>query len=198
MRGFLIVRLQEYIQSRFGHNSWPMILETVQIPTTKLYFSQNNYPDEEFYRIITEAIKLAGISQNQFLEDFGYSLGPTFIKTLKLMIKPTWKVIDVLENIQEFNFHMLQQGEDPVKMGRFQAKRSGPDALQLEYSSPRQLCHLAIGLFKAIANQMGEELEISQSACMLEKADKCLIQVKAFKANKQKSVQFAEFNKSFS
>lgn len=198
MRGFLIVRLQEYIQNKYGKNSWTMILQSIKIPTTKLYFSQTNYADEEFYRIITEAIKLTGFTANQFFEDFGYSLGPVFLNTLKPMIKPTWKAIDVLEHIQEFNFHMLQQGEDPLNMGKFTAKRTGPDSIQLEYSSPRQLCHLAVGLFKAIANLMDEELTITQSSCMLHNSDKCLFEITAGPLKKEKSAQFPKLNKSFS
>lgn len=197
MRGFLIVRLQEYVQGKFGRDVWLSILQSVGLPTTKLYFSQTSYPDDEFYRIIGESIRLSGMKNDPFFEEFGYSLGPIFLITLKPMLKPEWKAIDILEHIQEFNYHMLQQGEQPVNMGQFNVLRKTNDTIQIEYSSPRQLCHLAIGLFKSIANQLDEELTINQSKCMLHGDAKCILEIKTVPAVKQRLPQFAKLGKSF-
>jgi len=51
--------------------------------------------------------------------------------------------------------------------------RRGPDEVVLVYTSPRQMCALAIGIGKGLAKHFKETITVDQTMCMLKGAPKC-------------------------
>src|SRR5690242_8750310 len=111
MRGIMFAQLRDYVNEKIHGSFWEDCLEAVNIPHTKRYFSNKTYPDDEFFRIFFQILKESGKGHKEFLEEFGTAVGPTFFEMFKMIINPAWKTLDLLEHLEDFNYNMLQKGE---------------------------------------------------------------------------------------
>jgi predicted hydrocarbon binding protein len=62
-----------------------------------------------------------------------------------------------------------------AKPPNLQTVRHGADEVVLVYTSPRQMCALAIGIGKGLAKHFKENITVTQTMCMHKGASKCEI-----------------------
>ncbi len=172
MNGTIFVLLQQYTKKKGLSDLWIDVLKKEGFPESKLFFSHEQYPDNILFHVIFQAAQELRQTPDQFLEEFGRSLGSYFFLTYKSVIDPCWKTLDLLEKLEEFNKNILQKGIPLTLTGTFSSKRVNPNNIIVVYSSPRQLCCLCMGLFKAFAIHYNEQILIHQPKCML-KNDPC-------------------------
>jgi predicted hydrocarbon binding protein len=173
MKGIFFVQLKNYILTRYGEKVWNDIFKQAKIGSTQLYFSSQVYDEEDFFRIIKTMLKFTGQTPEKFFENLGEHITPYFLNTCKPIMNPKWKSLDVIEHFQEFNYHLLQTGEESINTGTFVCKRLDENHAFFTYQSPRKLCAAIAGLIKGIAAHFNESLLIQQSECMLEGFPEC-------------------------
>lgn len=173
MKGIFFVQLQQYIAEHSEPDQWRQILQQADIFERKLYFSTHQYDDEEFFRIIKEAVRILGMSPEKFLNEFGTYVSGNFLKLWQPVIKPEWKTLDLLQHVQEFNFNLLQAGDNPAMSGKFVSKRVDPHTVNIEYSSPRKMCPFFKGLVKGISEIYQENIDIQETNCALKGHPHC-------------------------
>lgn len=176
MRGIFFVQLQSYVCNNFERKTWEKILVQAGLSDSKIYYSHQQYPEEEFFQVLAEALRITKTSLDKFLVDLGEKLVPFFVQTYNSVIQKDWKTLDVIERLELFNYNILQQGENALNQGKFICKREN-HSVNVTYISPRKMCYFAIGLMKGFAKHFNEKIIIKHNQCALENAPECHILV---------------------
>ena len=58
VRGVFFVQLQNYVSTKLDKTAWAKLLTLVGISENKLYFSHQQYPEDEFFKILAEALRI--------------------------------------------------------------------------------------------------------------------------------------------
>ena len=109
------------------------------------------------------------------LEDFGKFIAPSLIKMFGHLLLPEWKTIDVIDNT-EGTVHTVVRVKNPgANPPKLRTIRHTRDEVVLIYTSPRQMCALAIGIGKGLADYFGEKISVAHPTCMHKGAARCEI-----------------------
>jgi len=172
----IFVKLKQYVETRLGSDTWNSLLEESGIGP-KVYLTGGKYPDQEAVALVTTASKMTGIETSAILEDFGEFITPDLVQLYRHMIKPEWKTLDLIEHAEE-TIHKLIRVKDPdANPPRLECSRLSEGKLVLTYSSSRQMCGVAKGIARGLARHYGEQIQVSESGCMLEGNPSCQIQI---------------------
>lgn len=172
MRGVFFVQLQDYVSKKFDSMTWNKIIAKAGVPS-KVYFSYQQYSEEEFYRVMAETIHLTQMPRNEILEEIGENLTPFFFQTFNSVIQKEWRTLDLVERIEHFNYKILQQGDDEGEVGKFTCQRVKPHLVEIKYNSPRKMCSLLIGLVKGFSKHFKEKITINHTQCIFDGAPEC-------------------------
>ena len=133
------------------------------------------YPDAEVVALVSAASTITGRPISAVLEDFGEFIAADLMKMYGHLMKPHWKTIDVIENT-EGSVHTVVRVKNPgAKPPHLKAIRVDKDEVLLMYTSPRQMCDLAIGIGKGLAKHFREKVHVNHTTCMHKGATRCEI-----------------------
>jgi hypothetical protein len=125
--------------------------------------------------LVSSASSMTGLSVGAVLEDFGEFLAPALMKMFGHLLLPHWTTIDVIDNT-EGTVHTVVRVKNPgAKPPELRTIRRGPGEVVLVYTSPRQMCALAIGIGKGLARHFKEDVIATETMCMHKGAPKCEI-----------------------
>ena len=165
MHGIIFSELQRFVSTGIGPHAWTALLQKAGL-AGKVYLPVNEYPDSEIKSLVAAASESTGRPTAQILEDFGDFITPSLINMYGHLLSPRWTALDVIEH-PEGTVHTVVRVKNPgAHPPRLQAKRIGPNEVVLTYTSPRQLCFLAIGIGRGLGRHFKENLSIQQKRCM--------------------------------
>lgn len=174
MHGIILSELKRFVESRQGAPAWSRLLKKAGVPDAR-YLANETYPDQEVVAIVGAASKMSGIEPQAILEDFGEFIAPNLLEIYSALIRPEWRTLDVILNTER-NVHTVvrikSQGAAPPEL---KCVRKGPDEVVLTYDSPRKMCAVAKGIARGLARHFNETIQISESACMHQRAPACVI-----------------------
>src|SRR5690242_2411391 len=146
MIGHFFFLLQKFVQKQLGTALLSQLFVEAGIPP-KLYIPMENYPDEEAVTLIQAASRLSGRRIPELMESFGYALAPDLMALFRSQIKPQWKTLDLIENVESLH-DLARQQNSGAKPPILQCLRINENELQLIYTSTRQLCEIAKGIIR--------------------------------------------------
>jgi len=165
MHGIVFVELEKFVTHTHGSNAWAQLTSHVGV-AGKIYLPINEYPDSEIKSLVTAASSLTNVPPSAILESFGEFLTPSLLSMYGHLLLPQWTSLDVIEHT-EGTVHTVVRLKNPgAHPPKLKASRPSPDEVLLQYSSPRQLCFLAIGIGRGLGRHFRENLMIRQQACM--------------------------------
>lgn len=176
MHGLIFTELQKYVTNKYGYTTWKTLLEKASLDS-KIYMPTQVYPDSEVLTIVDTASKATGLGTADILEDFGEFLVPDLLKIFASSVKPEWKTLDMLENIENTIHRAVRAREPSATPPQLVCKRLSPNKVEIVYTSARKLCPLALGLIKGVANHYKEKVKIKETTCMLRGDSECKILV---------------------
>jgi hypothetical protein len=166
VHGIILSELHKFLVEQQGADTWRHVVQRARLPEltfTPLEF----YPDEYLARIVAATEGIINVSPWTLLENFGEHLTPRLLALYEVLLEPSWRTLDVIEHTEQ-TVHRLVRMRDPAATPpRLRAERTGPNEVVLTYDSPRRLCAIARGIGKGIARHFGEELVLTERACML-------------------------------
>jgi hypothetical protein len=145
MHGIIFSELEKYAETKYGPGTWDALLKKARLESY-IYLPLNEYPDHELVSVIMADCAMTKLPLSCVLEDFGQFLVPSLLQMYGHILKPEWKSIDVIyhtEGTVHAVVRVKNAGAMPPKLA---TKRLGPDEVQLVYTSPRQMCAMAIGI----------------------------------------------------
>lgn len=174
MHGIIFAELRNYAETRHGKGTWDKLLKSAALEN-KVYLPVREYPDAEVVALVAAASMMTGLPVAEVLEDFGEFIAPALIRMFGHLLWPEWKTIDVIDNTEGTIHHVVRVKNPGAKPPELQTVRHGEDEVTLVYTSPRQMCALAIGIGKGLAKHFKEKIAVTQSMCMHKGASKCEI-----------------------
>jgi tRNA A-37 threonylcarbamoyl transferase component Bud32 len=180
MHGLIFLQLQRFVQKQ-GSVPWENLLREAHLPI-KSYSPARVYADEELRALVGAVSRNLNMPAGAVLEAFGEFLAPELIRLYRKLIDPEWKTLDLLENAEKLIHTAVRVGNSGAKPPVLDCIRSTRDELQIVYSSDRQLCSVAKGIVKGVAQYYGETIHISEDACMLRGDPFCALQVTRIEA----------------
>ena len=143
MHGIVFSQLKKFVIAGHGDAVWSQICSGAGLPN-KLYLATTVYPDEEIGRLVASASQVLGADPTVILESFGKAIVPGLVSIYGMSLKPQWKTLDVLENV-ETTIHTAVRRRDPgATPAALESHRHGPHEVEIVYRSPRMLCALAL------------------------------------------------------
>ena len=165
MHGIVFTELEKFVSTNHGASGWAELTKRVGL-AGKMYLPVNEYPDSEIKALVTEASAMTGQSAAAILESFGEFITPSLLKMYGHLLSPAWTALDVIQNT-EGTVHTVVRVRNPgARPPQLRARRSSPEEVVLVYSSPRQMCFLAIGIGRGLARHFKENVSIHQTRCM--------------------------------
>lgn len=174
MHGIFFKELKSYVIDQYGKDDWDQSLDEAEIEP-KLYLPVTEYPDSEAEALLDGICSVTGADRQELLREYGEELAPALLNTFKAHVKAHWDTMDLLERTDNQIFDVLKS-EDATSPD---ATATRPDAgtVVYDYDSDLELCSFAKGVVVGIADQKGEPVRISETACMLEGDHHCRIQI---------------------
>lgn len=174
MHGILFKYLKEYVEAEYGHDAWEAAMDEAGIEP-KLYLPVTEYPDDEAVRLVDGILAVTDADEDDLLSSYGEVLAPELLGTFNAHIRDTWDAFDLMEHAgnQVFTVFYSEDGAD----GEVSATREDADTVVVHYGSSLELCELAKGVLRGIADEHGEDVAVTEQSCVHDGADHCEITV---------------------
>jgi Haem-NO-binding len=171
MHGIIFTALKKYVRTRLGDEAWNNLRSAAGLGD-RIYLPIQTYPDAEIDALIETVAHLSGISTAQLLQDFGRSLVPDFMMVYRALLQPEWRTLDLLEHL-ESRIHPAVRGNNPgATPPVLRVERPEAGKVVIWYESERRWCALGRGLIAGVGDFYGEPVEVVESSCMLQGADR--------------------------
>lgn len=162
MYGMVNKAVEEMVVSQFGDDTWEKIKDKSAIDD-ELFISNESYPDEMTYRLVTSASEVLGLTPEQVLEAFGvhWILHTAREGYGELLTAGGTTLSEFLLNLPSFHSRLtliFPNLEPPT----FKVKEFNDNSLHLLYFSHRAgLTPFVIGLLKGLGTMYNMPLEIT-------------------------------------
>ncbi len=167
MHGLIFFYIQKFAESAaLGHSSWSSVRSTVATKAGR-YLPSGVYPDAEAVQLLQSIADSTGHPIREVLEQFGRFLASHLIKVAGRHVDPAWRTLDLIEHTEAIIHEMIRSTNPGARPPVLETVRPSIHEVQLVYSSQRQLCPLAIGLMRGLAEHYQEKIEIEEPSCML-------------------------------
>lgn len=174
MHGIIHAEMKKFVVGAHGAGVWDNLIKEAGIKNAS-YLTTATYPDKEAAALVTTAAKLLNVSPAVVMEGFGEFIVPHLIQIYKGLIRPEWKTLDLLENVESV-IHTAVRFRDPgMAPPKLAATRTNAREVVMTYSSSRAMCSVAKGIAKGVAKHYGERLDIKETSCMLKGASSCTL-----------------------
>jgi len=166
VHGIIFFYIQKFAdEATSGKTTWLKIRETISVSNTR-YLPNEVYPDGDAVKLLQEIADTCGETLPSLIERFGEFLAPHLIKVAGQYIDPTWQTLDLIENTEGIIHKMIRTANPGAEPPVLETVRHSPNELHLVYSSGRQLCLLAKGITRGLADHYGETIVIEETSCM--------------------------------
>jgi len=166
MYGLIFFYIQKFAESAAqGTMSWSSIRSSVATGAAR-YLPSGTYPDADAVRLLTSIAESTGHPLPEVLERFGRFLAPHLVKVAGKNVDPGWRTLDLIEHTESIIHAMVRTSNPGALPPVLEAVRPAADELHLVYSSQRQLCSLALGLMRGMADHYHERIEVEEPSCM--------------------------------
>lgn len=174
MHGMIFSELQSYAETKHGPGTWDVLLRKANLEN-RIYLAVQEYPDAEIISLVMAASSVSQLPVSAVLEDFGQFIVPSLMRMYGHLLRSEWRAIDVIDHT-EGTVHAVVRTKNPgAKPPRLKTQRLSPNEVLLIYTSPRQMCGLAIGIGKGLGEHFREKIVADQTMCMHKGATRCEI-----------------------
>lgn len=154
MRGIIFRLYLDFMKDRFGYETLDKILLQREYPNKGGFSSAGNYKSEYLMKLFGDTAYLFGGSVEKTLEACGRYSFPFLINTLRNSYDsakvPSYlnDPYDFLENLNAIHFGELHKLHPDAIFPEFIIERKSPTHIVIDYSTRRNIPHLAFGLMK--------------------------------------------------
>jgi hypothetical protein len=177
VHGIIFSSLKKYATTRLGADAWTAVLREAGLGG-RVYVSTGAYDDKEVVALVSAASKITGKPAQALLEDFGEFLVPDLLAIYRAMIRPAWRTLDLIENVENTIHTAIRLRDKDATPPTLAVTRTSPTEVVVVYSSSRRLCGVAKGIVRGVAKHYGERVTIAETSCMLRNDSSCRLSVK--------------------
>lgn len=173
MHGIILSEFYKFVVEQHGADTWRHVAQRAHLSDVT-FTPVEIYPDDVMAALIGATEAITNVARSTLLEAFGEHLTPRLLSIYQVLLRPTWKTLDVIEHTEQTVHRVVRMRDQRAAPPRLRAVRMGPNEVILTYDSGRGLCAMALGIAKGIARHFREELVVSERSCML-RGDPCCV-----------------------
>lgn len=172
MYGMVNRAIEDLVTTNFGEDKWEEIKEKAGIEED-IFLSNESYPDEMTYRLVSVASETLGAAPDRILHDFGeWWILKTATKGYgALMDAGGSDFVEFMENLPNFHTRvaMIFPNLEPP---RFEIVEKTEEFIRFGYYSHREgLAPFVIGLINGLGKRFNQSLEVAHVVQRSEGAD---------------------------
>lgn len=173
MHGVIFASFGDYLAARMEPEAAARVLEG-----EPAYLLSESYPDERLVALVGRAAQETGLEEAELLRDFGaFTAEQTFARLYPAQFALASGTRQFLLGVETYIHELVRATMPTARPPQLSVREAGPDGVEITYGSPRRLCHLLIGLTEGTARHYGEEVELTETACMLRGDPACRFDV---------------------
>lgn len=172
MHGVIAYELERFAIERIGAQGWRRVLKPLGLEGATFTPVQSQ-PDSAVVALIGGLAREESTPVTSVLEDFGRWIAPRLLEIYAPLIDPAWDAAELLEHAEDVIHRAVRMRDPDATPPVLDARRLGPQTIELDYSSPRRLCAFATGLIDGLASSFGRTTRIRQDQCMEHGAPLC-------------------------
>ncbi len=131
------------------------------------YLLSESYPDEQLMDLVVRASERTGRHVSELLQDIGaFTAEQTFARLYPAQFDMAGGTRAFLLGVETYIHELVRATMPSARPPQLAVREAGSDGVEIEYSSPRRLCHLLIGLTEGTARHYGEKVELTETECM--------------------------------
>ncbi|MBU6121644.1 heme NO-binding domain-containing protein [Hymenobacter sp. PAMC29290] len=138
------------------------------------------YPDEHIYALVGHAAETTDLSAGELHEKFGEYLVPDLMYMYQRLLKPEWKMLDMLEHTDLTMHKQVRQEHTENSPPMLAVSRLGPNELMIDYVSPRRMSGLAVGIVRGLAAYYDEADRIDVMPTTIKDGERVRIHVRRY------------------
>jgi len=179
MYGLVNRAIEEMVQESYGNEVWKRICASAGMDTPT-FISNEPYPDEVTYRLVTAASEQLGLPADDVLRAFGeYWVLETGLKAYGPLMRAGGRTLkEFLVYLPKFHVH-IQVMFPELRPPEFECLNITEDSLDLHYRSPRPpgLEPFVEGLIMGLAKMFNTEVGIEPIALRASQADASVFRI---------------------
>lgn len=161
MHGIIFASLHDYARQQLGADA------TAEIFAGGSYAMTKTHPDAELVALLERTARKRDLPIDELLRDFGaFTAEQTFARLYPAFFEIAGDtrtfLLGVENHIHELVRATIPNAEPPALIVR----PNGDHDLEIDYSSPRQLCRLLEGLVLGTGRHYNQQITIQEIACM--------------------------------
>lgn len=172
MHGILFKSMKDYVIENHGKATWLNVCKEADIDK-RIYLTIDTYPDEELIRIFDATADYVGSSVPNLLESYGRFAAGNLLDTHRNIVEDDWDVLDLLANADDGIHDVLSARDQNIEPPELVCRRDDPTRVTVEYRSDRQLCFVAGGIIRGVADYYDTDVTLTETSCMHEGANHC-------------------------
>lgn len=177
MKGIVFVKFAEFVEEQFGEEFWDEILLEADLPSQGAYTTVANYDDNELFQLITLIVQKKKISPEDAQRAFGSWIFEHLIALVPEHTQTITSTFGFLHSVQNIIHVEVKKLTPDAILPEFTFLDESPSQLTMRYDSPRNLCFFCEGLIQALSQYTGENITVTQSHCVHEGAQQCIMEV---------------------
>jgi hypothetical protein len=171
MHGALLHGFKTFVVTAHGAQAWTDIVKSSG--GGDWYVATTIYPDQEMFALVNATATQLQLPVATVLEQFGSAIVETLLRLYGPFVDPGWRTLDLLEHAETVIHRTIRLRDAAADPPRLQGRRASPDEVQIQYTSQRRLCALAVGICHGVAAHFGEVVTVEQPECMEHGAAAC-------------------------
>jgi hypothetical protein len=172
MHGIIFASLHDYARDRLGAEA------TTEIFAGRTYAMSETHPDSELFQLLEQTARQRNAPIDELLRDFGdFTAQKTFARLYPAFYEIAGGTRAFLLGIEDRIHELVRATIPDAKPPALLVRPNGHDGVRIDYSSPRRLCRLLEGLLIGTGHHYGEQVSISETACMHTGAPACRFEI---------------------
>lgn len=161
MKGIVFVELLKMAEDLLGEDKVDEVISQTQLPSGGVYTSVGNYPCAELTALVQGFSTTSGVAEGELQRVFGHWMMKVFAVHYPDFFQSTPDALSMLSTIESEIHVEVRKLYPDSELPRFDARRTAPDRLELDYSSPRPLAPFCHGLIEGCLAHYDTTAEIT-------------------------------------
>jgi hypothetical protein len=173
VKGIIFNLVEGFVVAEGGEGAWDGLLDSAGLDGG--YTSLGDYADEELMTLVTAYSRTHDVEPADATRTIGEHALTGLAARYPEFFEPHRHTRDMLLTLNDVIHPEVRKLHPAANPPDFVYGSTDAEAFVMGYSSARRLCFLAEGMITAAAAHYGEQVTISQSECMHDGAERCLI-----------------------
>jgi len=175
VKGIVFSLLEHLVVSEHGEETWETLLEASGLDG--VYTSLGSYPDEDLFKLVGAASEALDAPADDVVRWFGRGAMPLFVERYPQLFSEHDNARSFVLTLNDIIHPEVRKLYPGAIVPEFGFDSSRPQALGMDYFSPRKMCAFAEGLLLGAGVHYGETISIEQPKCMNRGDQRCRLEI---------------------